>query len=174
VQCTDAPFPADWATWKADTERIAATSPFLTWSNTWYNAPCLTWGAAQAAAKPVIKGGDAPSILMVGETYDAATPFSGALRARATFPRSRLIEGVNGTTHSGSLSGVDCVDLRIADYLLTGKLDARKAGSGSDVKCGAVPPPAPNPSGLARGTSRPVDRLPADLRSALEGLTGRR
>lgn len=174
VQCTDAPFPADWSTWKADTERVAATSPFLTWSNTWYNAPCLTWGAPPAATKPVIKGGDAPSVLMVGETYDAATPFSGALQARATFPRSRLIEGVGGTTHSGSLSGVDCVDLRIADYLLTGKLDARKAGSVSDVKCGAVPPPAPNTSMLARGASRPADRLPADLRSALDVLTGRR
>lgn len=167
VQCTDAPFPADWSTWKSDTERIAATSPFLTWSNTWYNAPCLTWGAAPAAKQPVVSGKDAPSVLMVSEQYDAATPFSGALRARATFPRSVLIEGDNGTTHAGSLSGVACVDNRIADYLLTGRLDARRTGSQADVHCPAVPAPAPNPTTLARGAAVGVDRLPADLRAAL-------
>ena len=89
---------------------------------------------------------DVPPVLLVSETYDAATPFAGALRARATFPRSVLIEGVNGTTHAGSLSGVSCVDNRIADYLLTGRLDARRAGSTSDVKCGAVAPPSPQSS----------------------------
>jgi pimeloyl-ACP methyl ester carboxylesterase len=173
VQCTDAPFPADWATWKADTQRVAATSPFLTWSNTWYNAPCLTWGAPTARTKPVIVGTNAPSVLLVSETYDAATPFAGALQARATFPRSVLVEGVNGTTHAGSLSGVACVDNRIADYLLTGKLDARKAGTVSDVKCGAVPPPSAQ-GPFFRGATARTDRLPADLRAALELVPGRR
>jgi pimeloyl-ACP methyl ester carboxylesterase len=176
VQCTDAPFPADWATWRADTERVAATAPFLTWSNTWYNAPCLTWGAPPAVAKPVITGSATTSVLMVAETYDAATPFSGALQARATFPRSVLIEGVNGTTHSGTLSGVDCVDNRIADYLLTGKVDVRKAGSVADVKCSAVPPPFPQAAFAPRATARNShpDRLPADLRAALDPLATRR
>ena len=174
VQCTDAPFPTQWSTWRADTQRVAATAPFLTWSNTWYNAPCLTWGSPAAATKPAINGKDSPPVLLISETYDAATPFAGALQARATFPRSVLIEGVNGTTHAGSLSGVSCVDNRIADYLLTGKLDARQPGSRSDVRCGAVAPPPAQAAALARGTTASSDRLPADLRASLQPLTGRR
>ena len=173
VQCTDAPFPGQWSTWRADTERVAATAPFLTWSNTWYNAPCLTWGAPTAPTKPVINGQDTPPVLLVSETYDAATPFAGALQARATFPRSVLIEGVKGTTHAGSLSGVSCVDNRIADYLLTGKLDVRVSGPSSDVKCPKVPAPAPA-AALSRGSAVRTDRLPPDLRSALELVPGRR
>ena len=54
-----------------------------------------------------------------------------------------LIEGVGGTTHAGSLSGVACVDDRIADYFATGALPERKRGNRSDVQCDPVPPPDP-------------------------------
>jgi hypothetical protein len=55
-----------------------------------------------------------------------------------------LIEGVGGTTHSGSLSGVECTDSLIVDYLKTGALPARKPGNGSDVQCDPVPEPVPS------------------------------
>jgi hypothetical protein len=81
-----------------------------------------------------------------------------------------LIEGVGGTTHAGSLSGVSCTDDRIATYLLTGALPTRLSGDRSDVQCEPVPPPDPAPAAAAAaaarvGSSSTIhDRLPADLR----------
>jgi pimeloyl-ACP methyl ester carboxylesterase len=143
VECSDARWPS-WRTQERDAYRVAAKAPFLAWNNTWYNAPCLTWPAKSAT--PVhVDGRKVPPILMIEETNDAATPFAGALEARRTFPRSVMIEGVGGTTHAGSLSGVACTDDKIADYLLTGDLPRRKPGNRSDAQCDPVPPPTPTP-----------------------------
>ena len=147
VECTDASWPS-WKKQEHDAYKIAARAPFLAWNNTWYNAPCLTWGAD--SGRPVkVDGKKVPPILMIEETNDAATPFEGALEARRTFPKSVMIEGVGGTTHAGSLSGVTCTDDKIADYLLTGALPERKPGNRSDVQCDPVPPPAPTPVAAA-------------------------
>ncbi|MFI7589081.1 alpha/beta hydrolase [Spongisporangium articulatum] len=142
TQCTDVKWPQSYSTWRRDSWATFAKAPFLTWNNTWYNAPCLTW-PAKAGTPVTVNGSKAPPILLIAETKDAATPYSGALKARSLFPKSVLIEGVGGTTHAGSLSGVSCTDDTIADYLLTGKLPARKAGGGSDVQCPPVPQPDP-------------------------------
>jgi hypothetical protein len=83
------------------------------------------------------------SILLVSETLDAATPYSGALEARRRFPTASLIEGVGGTTHAGSLSGVACTDDTIGRYLADGTVPARTAGNHSDLKCPPVPQPDP-------------------------------
>ncbi len=142
VQCTDAKWPPSWQTWKHDAYRINKFAPFATWANTWFNAPCLTWPAK--AHKPVkVNGSRAPGILLVNETLDAATPYEGALEVRSRFPKSVLIEGVDGTTHAGSLSGVACTDDTIASYLVDGTLPARKAGRRSDLQCPPVPAPVP-------------------------------
>ncbi len=85
----------------------------------------------------------APPLLLISETLDAATPYSGALEARRLFGRSVLVEGVGGTTHAGSLSGVACTDDTIAAYLADGALPARVAGDRSDKQCPAVPQPTP-------------------------------
>ena len=148
TECTDAPFPRDWASWERDNTEIDAKAPFETWGNAWYNAPCLDWPVEPGPA-PVVSGEPATGPLLISETFDAATPYDGALQARRTFPGSSLIEGVGGHTHSGSLSGVSCVDDRVADYLLTGALPERTGGDGSDVQCPAVPPPDPGQGATA-------------------------
>ena len=116
----------------------------MPWGNAWYNAPCQTWRAP--ARRPVaISGAAAPPVLMISETFDAATPYSGALEARRVFGKSALVEGVGGTTHAGSLSGVACTDDVIAAYLADGALPARVPGDRSDKQCPAVPQPTPKP-----------------------------
>ncbi|MGL5857179.1 MAG: alpha/beta hydrolase [Angustibacter sp.] len=166
VQCTDAPWPPRWSTWRADAVRQARTAPFLTWANTWYNAPCLTW-PAKAGVPVNIDGRRVPPILMINQTLDAATPYPGSLEVRDRFPRARLIAEPGGTTHSGSLSGNACVDNRIADYLATGRLPARRPGIGPDVRC--RPLPEPKPATAARDATTPPA---ATTRTRLSGLTG--
>ncbi len=140
VQCTDAPWPRDWGPWSKDAWASHGKAPFMSWSNTWFNAPCKFW-PREGGTRAWMGSESAPGMLLVAETFDAATPYTGALSARQRFPRSSLIEGKNGTTHSGSLSGVACTDDRIADYLLHGTLPKRTAGNSSDVQCDPVPAP---------------------------------
>lgn len=143
VSCTDAKWPTNWNTWRRDNWRIYAKAPFLTWNNAWFNAPCAFWPAK--AGHPVkVDGRQVKGALLINETLDAATPYSGALQTRKTFPHAVLIEGVGGTTHAGSLSGVACTDDRIVAYLQTGALPARLPGNQSDVKCPPVPAPQPD------------------------------
>jgi pimeloyl-ACP methyl ester carboxylesterase len=164
TSCTDAPWPQSWATWEADSRATNAKAPFLAWSNTWFNEPCREWGAK--AGRPVgIDGADAPPVLLISETNDAATPFSGALEVRQRFPRSVLIEGVGGTTHAGSLNGVACTDNAVADYLSAGTLPKRVQGNRSDAQCDPVPQPDPTATAgkLApfTGAGAAVARIPA-------------
>ena len=142
VQCTDAAWPTDWATWERDTRQVDREAPFGTWLNTWFNAPCRTW-PAKAGTPVTVDGTKAPPILLVGETLDAATPFSGSLAVRKLFPKARLLAEPGGTSHAESLSGNACVDDTVARYLDDGTLPVRKSGSGPDATCAPTPQPTP-------------------------------
>ncbi len=143
TQCTDAPFPTSWKTWERDNVRTDRKAPFETWGNAWYNAPCRDW-PVKPGPKPIVSGlRVAGGPLLIAETFDGATPFPGALNARRLFPKSSLIEGVGGTSHSSSLSGVACTDNAIADYLATGALPKRLPGNRSDKQCEPLPQPDP-------------------------------
>ena len=165
VQCTDVLRPP-WKTQVRDAWRIHRKRPFIAWDNTWFNAPCQTWPAASNARLAVDGTAAAAAgakFLLINETRDAATPYSGALTVRSLFPSSALIAGARGTTHAGSLSGVTCVDSRIAAFLDTGALPARQAGTGADVSCPKVPAPA----ATRYGRTTAGDRMPAALRDVL-------
>ncbi|MBO9521702.1 MAG: alpha/beta fold hydrolase [Nocardioidaceae bacterium] len=160
TQCTDVLRPG-WPVQRRDAWRIHRSFPFLAWDNTWYNAPCLRWRAPSHARIGITGAHVTSKILMINETYDAATSFSGALVARSRFPTASLIEGYKGTTHAGSLNGVACVDNRIGIYLRTGVVPARQAGTRSDIRCPRVPPPP------ATGLRTTGGGLPASIRAIL-------
>ena len=156
TSCTDAPWPKDWNVWAADNSAADLDSPYLAWANAWFNAPCRTWPVTGNATPFAVNGaGFTGPVLLTNETYDAATPFSGAVAVRALFPTASLIEGKRGTTHAASLSGVSCVDNAVAALLKKGKLPTRKAGAGPDKKCPGLPAP--------RLTSSQEDRSAPDL-----------
>ena len=150
TQCTDAGWPQSQARLNKNNWKLDATYNYFTWANAWFNGPCPYWHYAHS--QPVQVSGsnvDVP-ILMIDETFDAATPYEGSLYVRSIFPTASLIEGKDGTTHAGSLSGVACTDDAIANYLLTGHVPARKSGNQSDKVC----PPVPQPDPTASSTSR--------------------
>ncbi len=168
VSCTDAPWPG-WGQTRDDTWALHAVAPFLSWGNTWYNGACLTW-SAPAQDRPQVSGEDLTAkILLISETGDAATPYSGALRVRSLFPTASLVAGVGGTTHSSSLSGVPCVDDTVAEYLGTGFLPPRADGNGPDKSCPGLRPPPASGAGFRVGSGEQgdVDRLSPILRADL-------
>nr|WP_243770157.1 alpha/beta hydrolase [Amycolatopsis acidicola] len=142
VQCTDVQWPTNWNKWRADNWRTFTQAPYFTWLNAWYNAPCVYWPAK--AGKPVnVDGRGVDSVLMIDETLDAATPYEGSLEVRKRFPGAVLIGEPGGTSHAITPRGNACVDDKIADYLLTGALPARKPGNRADVTCDPLPQPVP-------------------------------
>ncbi|MCO8273485.1 alpha/beta hydrolase [Actinoplanes sp. TRM 88003] len=158
VQCTDAQWPQSWTKWTADNWQVHRQAPFETWANAWYNAPCRTW-PARSGIPVTVSGETVPPVLLISETLDAATPFSGSLEVRKRFPRSVLVESVNGTTHSGSLAGNRCVDDTIADYLATGKLPKRQRGERSDKRCQPIQPPAAVSGARAKRAPAPIEEM---------------
>ncbi len=166
VQCTDVAWP-DWRRTEAASRAVHRVAPFLTWGNTWYNAPCLSW-KAPAHRRLAVSGRALTSpVLLVSETRDAATPYSGALAVRRLFPTASLVAGIGGTTHSSSMSGVPCVDNAVATYLRTGAVPRRLAGSRSDRACPAVLPPQVGGSWGRTTSAGRGDVLAPPLRRAL-------
>jgi pimeloyl-ACP methyl ester carboxylesterase len=163
VQCTDAQWPLSWAKWDGDDSAVYKKAPFETWANAWFNAPCLYWPAR--AGRPLqIDGQHVSSALLIDETLDAATPFTGSLEVRKLYPHAVLLAEPGGTTHADSLSGDLCVDSTIANYLALGRLPKRKPGNGPDTTCKPLPVPVPAPASAssavitsaAIGVSRPL------------------
>ena len=90
TQCTDVQWPQSFAQWRKDNNRVAKIAPFETWANAWYNAPCLYW-PGQVHTPVKVDGSKVKSVLMIDETLDAATPYSGSLVVRKLFPGASLI-----------------------------------------------------------------------------------
>jgi pimeloyl-ACP methyl ester carboxylesterase len=70
TQCTDVAWPGQARTLR-DARALSRKAPFLTWSNTWYNAPCLTWHAPSRTRPPVTGRAVSAKILLINETRDA-------------------------------------------------------------------------------------------------------
>jgi pimeloyl-ACP methyl ester carboxylesterase len=155
VQCTDAQWPLSWEKWDRDNSAVYKKAPFETWANAWFNAPCLYWPARPN--QPLqINGTHVSSALLIDETLDAATPFTGSLEVRKLYPHAVLLAEPGGTTHADSLSGDLCVDGTIANYLALGHLPARKPGSGPDATCHPLPVPVPTSASSAATASAAV------------------
>jgi hypothetical protein len=101
---------------------------------------------------------------MIDETLDAATPYEGSLEVRKRFPGAVLIAEPGGTSHAITPRGNACVDNKIADYLATGALPARKPGGGADVECAPLPLPVPTSSTTSAPANAAVARQQAGSR----------
>ncbi|WP_447041216.1 alpha/beta fold hydrolase [Streptomyces sp. DSM 118878] len=141
VQCRDALWPRDWATWRADHAEIHAKAPFFTWNNAWYNAPCAFWRTHHLSA-PDVSNTELPPVLLFQATDDPATPYEGALVLHRRLSGSRLVVESGGGNHGITLNGNACLDAHLASYLATGELP-RATGEEADAICGANPDPKP-------------------------------
>ena len=149
TQCTDAWWPRSQQRLNRDNWRLNRHYNYETWQNAWFNGPCAYWKFHHGRPVAVSGKNVHVPILLIDETFDPATPYEGSLYIRHIFPTSRLVEGKNGTTHGGSLSGVACTDDTIARYLRTGAVPKRRHHYGSDKVC----PPVPKPNPLASSTT---------------------
>ncbi|MFE5239102.1 MULTISPECIES: alpha/beta hydrolase [unclassified Streptomyces] len=152
VQCRDAGWPRTWTSWRNDTWQAHRKAPFMSWNNTWYNAPCATWPVEPL--EPVRVGNDAiPPALLFQATDDAATPYEGGVTMNRKLEGSSLVVEQGGGNHGITLSGNACLDAYLADYLTDGTLP-RGEGSGADAVCDALPEPKPAPATKAGANTK--------------------
>ena len=117
-----------------------------------------------------VDGSKVTSVLLIDETLDAATPYSGSLEVRKLFPDASLIALPGGTTHADSLFGDACEDNQIAAYLAD-RHAARRASRATGrtrpanrCRCRTRPPQRPRP--------RPKSASGTITRESLQRLIG--
>ena len=128
IACWDAPPAPDSAGLEAAAAKWSRTAavPQLAQAMAWSNAPCSVWyGHSPVAPAPADSATTAP-ILIVGGTYDPATPYRWAKALNRQLPTSALLtyRGDGHTVYGGSSQ---CVNGIVDDYLVTGALP--KAGT---------------------------------------------
>ena len=123
VTCLDRPFTGssdDVATLARDWSSEAPTfGPSLAWGL----LACTGWPAPGDAASPVTAvtaAGTAP-ILVVGTTYDPATPYAWAEQVAGELENAVLLTW-DSHQHTAYSRGSTCIDEQVDAYLLTGKL----------------------------------------------------
>jgi pimeloyl-ACP methyl ester carboxylesterase len=126
VGCSDSINPRDFSTWLSAADR--AEAKYGRFGRTW------NWGLSQCRSWPTTAGQDrylgpwtartASPVLVVGNFFDPATPYSGAVTASRLLPNSRLLSyaGWGHTAYFGA--GNFCVDSAVTRYLVTVQLPA--------------------------------------------------
>ena len=96
-----------------------ARVPELARAMSWGNAPCSTWFEHSPIKPAVAETTTSAPILIIGTTYDPATPLAWAQSLHEQLPTSSLLTFV-GDGHTAYLGGNTCVDQVVDQYLLTG------------------------------------------------------
>ena len=98
-----------------------ARVPEVVRSLAWGNSPCSTWfGHSERPSGPVVTSTTQP-VLVVGTTFDPATPYEWAVSLAEQIPTARLLT-FRGDGHTAYGAGSRCADDAIDAYLLTGAL----------------------------------------------------
>jgi pimeloyl-ACP methyl ester carboxylesterase len=116
VMCTDSDNPHSYPGFSTAAQRADETTVFGSlW--TWYSSICIDWPFSNAdrytgpwthwTANPV---------LVIGNTFDPATPYENAVAASQLLPNSRLLT-LHGWGHS-SLFLSTCIDAAASSYLV--------------------------------------------------------
>ncbi|MBL1083902.1 alpha/beta fold hydrolase [Streptomyces actinomycinicus] len=160
VQCRDASWSRSWDRWRADTWEAYRKAPFMTWNNTWYNAPCAFWPTPPR--QPVnVANGKLPPALLFQATDDAATPYAGGVTVHQLLAGSSLVVEEGGGNHGITLDGNKCLDTYLAAYLADGTVPRGRGPV--DAVCAKSPDPKPLTAKAAPASPRS---------SALHGLLG--
>ncbi|MEV1329597.1 alpha/beta hydrolase [Micromonospora costi] len=144
VDCTDANHPTDAASWPERAARADQRDPYFGRAWAWATSPCArdTWTVRDedAYTGPFDRRTSAP-VLVVGNYWDPATNYRGAVSSAALLPNSRLLSSDSwGHTAYGTSA---CATGAIDAYLVRGTLPARGTVCTGDVQPFAEPAGGP-------------------------------
>jgi pimeloyl-ACP methyl ester carboxylesterase len=117
VFCSDTVNPSNPRAWVRAAKLTDHWSPWFGAPWTWVSSTCAKWpGSSADAFRGPFKEHPSAPVLIVGNTYDPATPISGARRLNGLFAGSRLLT-LNGWGH-GALGQSDCTKKSMQRYLV--------------------------------------------------------
>lgn len=119
VNCLDRPDRADAAATAVLADELAEPAPTFGAFMAWGNLPCSTWPAPATDAPHQIDAAGAAPIVVVGTTYDPATPYPWAVGLAEQLDSGVLIS-YRGDGHTAYYLGSRCVDQAVNEYLLAG------------------------------------------------------
>lgn len=122
VMCSDTRNPASPRAWPTAAQRADRTSPWFGSYWTWLSSPCARQGVGEPADafRGPWRTRTSTPLLVVGNTYDPATPITGAKRVHQLFAGSRLVR-YDGFGH-GAIGTSRCATAIMGRYLLTQRL----------------------------------------------------
>ena len=131
-QCADSEYPPSFAQFRATArfaERNSRFGPFWWWNN----ASCATWPTSPDRYTGPWTARTSAPVLVVGNYFDPATDYAGAVASDALLGNSRLLSYA-GWGHT-AFGRSDCVTRFVVGYLLDGSLPK------SGTQCPANPNP---------------------------------
>jgi pimeloyl-ACP methyl ester carboxylesterase len=159
VTCSDTVNPRSFTDWQRAADRAERRDGYFgrIWNWTW--SSCRSWPATAGQDRHLgpWNARTAAPVLIVGNYFDPATRYQGALAAARLLPNSRLLSYAGWGHSAYFFVGNSCVDTNVTHYLLTGQVPAagtvcrpegspfapaRTAAPASSALTNAVIPPA--------------------------------
>jgi pimeloyl-ACP methyl ester carboxylesterase len=119
VLCSDSTNPRKFSAWPAAADKAERQHGYFGRLWTWASSPCASWprGVGDDRYQGPWRARTANPVLVVGNFFDPATPYHGALKAARLLPNSKLLSYA-GWGHTAYFRGNFCVDNTVTTYLV--------------------------------------------------------
>ena len=123
VACSDSLNPKDESRWAGAARRAEESGRYFGRIWTWASGPCASWpGDDSDAYRGPFDADTSAPLLVIGNTHDPATAYSGAVAVTDMFPQARLLT-LNDFGHA-AFAASSCIEKRVARYLVHVRLPA--------------------------------------------------
>lgn len=123
INCVDRPHPSSVAAIAAQATADAAQAPHFGAANAWSELPCAFWPAPAQISPHRIAAKGTPPLLIVAGREDPATPYQWGVALSHELSNAELLTST-APGHGAFLSGLNCVDGAVSDYLTNLRLPA--------------------------------------------------
>ena len=165
VGCSDSDNPANVGAWHSAGAAADRAHPYFGRPWNWVSSVCGSWpGTAPDRYMGPFTARTSNPVLVIGNRFDPATRYQGAVTASKLLPRSRLLT-LDGWGHT-SLFESSCIDGYLNAYLLTLALPPR------GTVCQPNVVPFAQPTQFARTAAAPSARsivIPPFIRRLIHG-----
>jgi pimeloyl-ACP methyl ester carboxylesterase len=126
VTCSDTINPRSFTEWQQAADRAERRYGYFGRIWNWAWSACRSWprSAGQDRYLGPWTARTASPVLIVGNYFDPATRYQGAVTASRLLPNSRLLSYAGWGHAAYFIAGNYCVDSKVTQYLLTGRLPA--------------------------------------------------
>lgn len=123
ISCLDRPHPRTVAQIAAQATAAATAAPHFGAANAWSELPCAFWPAPSQISPHAIGAKGTPRLLVVAGREDPATPYQWGTSLSRELSNAELLTS-DAPGHGAFLSGLNCVDGAVTNYLVNLKLPA--------------------------------------------------